>query len=295
LYHITKKNGTPISKIKKPNVIHFVKYNKHIDYENHCREKLSLYVLFDQNENTLKHNFPTWEAAYISYETTIQTNESRFTYNVNPTWGDLESAVHKLENRDNVDETLTNHKKTRTLCESYDLQADFPCPRATAIEKRINIGFQVTKHPFFIENNEYYIVRRLLNREQQAILNDIAIKKHLNMHTLVHLFLTGGAGTRKTFITKTLFQILIRIYDSNNLTDPMQPKGLIVAYTGNVAYNVGGTTIHSAFLMPFNKSHFLPLDKEMLDTLCNLYDELQLVFIDEASLIGSCLLYSIDN
>jgi hypothetical protein len=94
---------------------------------------------------------------------------------------------------------------------------------------------------------------------------------------------------------KALFQMLIRIYDSNSSSDPMKPKGLIVAYTGKVAYNAGGTTVHSALLMPFNKSHFLPLNKEMLDTLSKLYDELQLVFIDEASLIGSRFLYSIDN
>jgi hypothetical protein len=75
----------------------------------------------------------------------------------------------------------------------------------------------------------------------------------------------------------------------------MKPKGLIVSYTGKVAYNAGGTTVHSAFLMPFNKSQFLPLTKEMLDTLSNLYDELQLVFIDEASLIGIRFLYSINN
>jgi hypothetical protein len=148
-------------KKKKTNVIRFVKYNKHTasDYENFCREKLLLYVPFDQNEDTLKHTFTTWEAAYIIYETTVQTNEARFTYNVNPTWGDLESALEELENPSNVDETSTKHKKTRTLCESYDLQADLPCPRATAIEKCINIGFKVTKHPFFIENEEYYRVR----------------------------------------------------------------------------------------------------------------------------------------
>jgi hypothetical protein len=254
-----------------------------------------LYVPFDQNENTLKHNFPTWEAAYIAYETTIQTNESRFTYNVNPTWGDLESAVHELENLDNVDETFTNCKTTRILSESYDLQANLPRPRATDIEKHINLGFQVTKHPLFIENNEYYRVRRLLKREQQAIVKDIAIKKCLNMHTPVHLFLTGGVGTCKTFTVKALFQMLIRIYDSNNSSDPMKPKGLIVTYTGKVAYNAGGTTIHSAFFMLFNKSQFLPLSKEMLDTLSKLYDELQLVFLDDASLIGSRFLYSIDN
>jgi hypothetical protein len=94
----------------------------------------------------------------------------------------------------------------------------------------------------------------LLNREQQAILKDTAIKKCLNMHTHVHLFFTGEAGTCNTFTAKALFQMLIRIYDSNNSFDPMKPKGLIVSYTGKVAYNADGTTVHSAFFMPFNKS-----------------------------------------
>jgi Cdc6-like AAA superfamily ATPase len=115
------------------------------------------------------------------------------------------------------------------------------------------------------------------------------------MHTPVNLFLTGRVGTCKTFTMKALFQMLIRIYDSNNSSDPMKPKGLIVAYTIKVAYNVGGTIVHSPFFIPFNKSQFLPLNKEMLDNLSNIYVELQLVFIDEASLIGSRFLYSIDN
>jgi Cdc6-like AAA superfamily ATPase len=74
------------------------------------------------------------------------------------------------------------------------------------------------------------------------------------MHTLVHLFLTGGVGTGKTFTTKELFQMLIRIYDSNNSSYPMKPKGLIVSYTGKSTYNAGGTTVHSAFFVPFKKS-----------------------------------------
>jgi hypothetical protein len=132
----------------------------------------------------------------------------------------------------------------------------FAFPRAITIEKCINLGFKVTKHPFFIKNKEYYRVRRLLNRDQQEILKDIAMKKRLNMHTHVHLFLTGRAGTCKTFTSKELFQMLIQIYDSNSSSDPMKPKGLIVSYIGKVAYNAGGTTVHYALLMPFNKSHF---------------------------------------
>ena len=75
----------------------------------------------------------------------------------------------------------------------------------------------------------------------------------------------------------------------------MKPKVLIVSYTRKDAYNAGGTIVHYALLMPFNKSQFLPLRKEMLDTLSKIYDEPQLVFIDEASFIGSRFLYSIDS
>ena len=47
--------------------------------------------------------------------------------------------------------------------------------------------------------------------------------------------------------------------------------------------------------MPFNKSELIPLSKDMLDILSKLYNELHVVFIDEASLIGSRFLYSIDD
>jgi hypothetical protein len=115
------------------------------------------------------------------------------------------------------------------------------------------------------------------------------------MNNPVHVFLTTRAGTSKTFAAKALFQMIIRVYDSNNCSDPMKPKGLIVAYIGKATYNAGGTIVHSAFLIPFNKSQFLPLSKETLDTLSKIYEEIQLVFRDEASFIGSRFLYFIDN
>jgi hypothetical protein len=78
-----KKNGTHISKTKKINVIQFVKYKKHIDIENLCREKLLIYVPFENNEHTLKYDLPTWKDAYGLYVSIIQINEDKFTYNIN--------------------------------------------------------------------------------------------------------------------------------------------------------------------------------------------------------------------
>ena len=71
--------------------------------------------------------------------------------------------------------------------------------------------------------------------------------------------------------------------------DPLQLKGLITAYTGKTTYNVGGVTLHSALYMPFNKSNYLPLSSEKLDTLTKHFHQLHVLLIDEASLIGATL------
>jgi hypothetical protein len=151
------------------------------------------------------HNFYTWEDVYVASETMVHINEARFTYNVNPTWGDLEVALNDLENPSDHDDTFRDPKTTRTASKSYDLQRDLSHPPAAGSEKRINLGFQVTKHPFLIENNEYHGIRRLLNREQQTIVKDIALKKRLNMNSPMHVFLTGRAKTGKTFTEKAFF------------------------------------------------------------------------------------------
>jgi len=51
-----------------------------------------------KSEYTLKHNRPTWEVAYCFHETTIQSNETKFTYNFNPRWGNMESVIQQVEN-----------------------------------------------------------------------------------------------------------------------------------------------------------------------------------------------------
>jgi hypothetical protein len=124
-----KTNGTHISKRKRTNVMWFVKYNKHIDIENYYREKILLYVPFEKSEHTLKNNLPTWKVAYSFHSSTIQINEAKFTYNVNLTWGDLESAIEQLDdNPMDIDGTFTKKEMIKSHFEQYDLQGDLQCP-----------------------------------------------------------------------------------------------------------------------------------------------------------------------
>ena len=63
-----KKDGTHISKRKKPNFIWFIKYKNYKYVEKFCREKFFLYVPFEKCEKTLKQDFPTWQVAYTLHE-----------------------------------------------------------------------------------------------------------------------------------------------------------------------------------------------------------------------------------
>jgi hypothetical protein len=43
--------------------------------------------------------------------------------------------------------------------------------------------------PYFLENEEYYKLRRMLNREQQAISKNISLKKSRDMHMSLGILL----------------------------------------------------------------------------------------------------------
>ena len=121
------------------------------------------------------------------------------------------------------------------------------------------------------------------------------MKKLKDPSTPIHLFLTGGAGTGKTFTATTIYQALIWLYNNAINNDPNKPKGLMTTYTGKAAYNIGGSTLHSAFHIPFNKSEFVPLSIETLDTMSKTYSQLHVLLIDEISLVGSIFLGYLDK
>lgn len=134
--------------------------------------------------------------------------------------------------------------------------------------------FAEIAHPFLQRTEEYFAMRRTLNKEQQVILKDILMTKRLALHKPLHLFLTGGTGTGKTYIAKVIYEALIRLYDKQLDSDPLKPKGIIVASTGKPAFNVGGYTAHSIFHLQYNSYKLAPLDADTLDNLSKNFDQL---------------------
>ncbi|MFT5641385.1 MAG: hypothetical protein ACI9A7_001489 [Cyclobacteriaceae bacterium] len=114
-------------------------------------------------------------------------------------------------------------------------------------------------------------------------------------YTSTHLFLTGKAGTGKTTFLK-------------RIVSTCKKNIMIAAPTGVAAINAGGVTLHSLFQLPMGP--FLPIDhtqNENTNTKHSLYkklkinrekrkliNELELLIIDEISMVRADMLDAID-
>lgn len=104
-------------------------------------------------------------------------------------------------------------------------------------------------------------------------------------HTGRSIFLTGKAGTGKTTFLKTI-------------VERSSKRNIVVAPTGVAAINAGGMTIHSFFQLPFTP--FIPGAKieskfDFGKEKRKLISSLDLVIIDEISMVRSDLLDAIDS
>jgi hypothetical protein len=74
-------------------------------------------------------------------------------------------------------------------------------------------------------------------------------------------------------------------------------KVLLTAPTGQAAYNINGTTLHNAFMLPLNQ--FKGSIPKLSDDICNsLYCKLQdckLLIIDEISMVSCEQLYQVSS
>lgn len=132
------------------------------------------------------------------------------------------------------------------------------------------------------------------NFEQSMVL------KFVN-NTIRHVFLTGKAGTGKTTLLHKIIQNTFK-------------KVVVAAPTGVAAINAGGVTLHSLFFLPFgsfipdNSFNFSGNESSRIITQRNLLanmrlssakrkllQEMELLIIDEVSMLRSDLLDAIDS
>ncbi|MCG8079346.1 MAG: AAA family ATPase, partial [Candidatus Thiodiazotropha taylori] len=99
----------------------------------------------------------------------------------------------------------------------------------------------------------------------------------------LHLFITGGAGTGKSFLLRLIREYLLRKSTS------LLPNVLVAAPTGVAAYNINGLTLHSLLQLPTqdkSNAQYHPLSPRSYKILYEAFKQLKYLIIDEVSMVS---------
>ena len=76
--------------------------------------------------------------------------------------------------------------------------------------------------------------------------------------------------------------------NSQPQNDPDDVSVVKVAPTGKAAFNIRGSTLHSAFKIPANRGFsYCTIDRDRLNTIRSQLHRMKVIFIDEVSMAGS--------
>ncbi len=107
------------------------------------------------------------------------------------------------------------------------------------------------------------------------------------------MFITGGAGTGKSHLIKCIYNEAVRLLGRLN-HNPDDVSVILTTPTGVAAFNINTLTIHSALSISTDMSQpNKPLCEEKISRLRNKLDQLQILMIDEISMVDQKLLCNI--
>ena len=110
-------------------------------------------------------------------------------------------------------------------------------------------------------------------------------------HETFQFILSGSGGVDKSHLIKTIYQSVSKVLQYHG-GSPDKPRVLVLAPTGVASINVNGITIHSALSIPC-RGKFYFLDCNSITFLRNKFSEVQLIIIDEISMVSKKLFYQI--
>lgn len=183
-----------------------------------------------------------------------------------------EGKLASVEEEENADQSIPdlNRNRNRSSRTTNLLLSNFPKNDIVPLLQTLNIK----------QKQVFYKVR------------DWCIKKKNGQHPdPFHVFITGGAGTGKSHVIKCIFYEATRLM-AQICDNPDDQTVLLTAPAGTAAFNINGLTIHSALgiFKSLSFDHAL-LSEDKLNSLRSKLENLQILIIDEISMVNKRLLF----
>nr|XP_022300726.1 uncharacterized protein LOC111108932 [Crassostrea virginica] len=298
----------------QPAVIRYPRFNKESAPEKYYQCLLQLFLPYWN----LKHLKPP---GFDLYQTFFETGHVKIKPNKN--LQTVKSIVEKNHHyfSKNEDVMQNAQEKLELLGEPEDAWARL-CPeselnRRECLSEKLEIQNTETTEPessFEIDqqfssdviyhvketkntSQEMLPLLRSLNEKQKQIffaVHDWCIKKSLGENVEpMHIFVTGGAGTGKSHLIKSIHYEASRLL-GRTLPSPSDISVILTAFTGTAAFNIGGNTIHHVFSLAKSLPiPYEPLKEQSLNGIRSRLEHLQILVIDEVSMVYKRILYYI--
>ncbi|XP_052695810.1 uncharacterized protein LOC128174255 [Crassostrea angulata] len=298
----------------KQAVVRYPRFSAEKTSEKFYQSRLQLFLPYRHETQLKPETFDLYETFYekgfvklhgtrsvTAVKIIVETNHARFAQNESvideaqelyENIGEPEDAWANLcpeteKNRDECAMMKSTQKTPEDLVENIpDIDSDF---------NKADVLYQVQQ--LCVSNEEMLNIVQNLNQIQQNVfyfVRDWCVRKIVNENPApFHIFLTGGAGTGKSQIVKAINFEASRLF-SKRLSSPEALSVLLTAFTGTAAFNIGGSTIHSVFsLTKFLPLPYEPLKEQTLSEIRMKLSDLQILVIDEVSMVYKRLLYYI--
>ncbi len=295
---------------RKPAVIRYPRVSKKKDSERYHMNMLRLY-LPHRSENIKPDHFLTYENYHMTGFTTLNNKRLRVKAVVEENMSDFEPKTDELDEAWEVlqegadvqdawaaivpqaeQQRLDDQLNQVRVEDSDDDFHEIEVPELAQHTSRTTLPRCAieTRDPDITEEQAESMMRNL-NGKQRELFNHVAkwCDEKVRNHRLrpLTIFLTGGAGTGKSHVIKC-----IKYYAQKTFAKMTESADdvtvLLVAHTGTAAYNIAGETICSAFKLGGRlPKDYKPLGEEKLNTLRVKYQHLQLVIIDEISMVSA--------
>ncbi|XP_061190015.1 uncharacterized protein LOC133197842 [Saccostrea echinata] len=297
----------------EPAVIRYPRFSAEKTPEKHFQSILQLYLPHRQICHLKPPGFDTYQAFYenghvslegrenlASVKQIVDANLAKFAPNekaldeaqeMYEILGDVEDAWATLCPETELERDTCKTKERKEVDVNDNTQA---IPDLSPSDVPFDVPYTVTKCN---SKEELMPLLRTLNENQRNVMyhvRDWCLKTLDNTKPEpFHIFVTGGAGTGKSHLIKSVQHVANEIL-KKSCTEPDKTCILLTAFTGTAAFNIGGCTIHHAFClnkyMPFP---YEPLKEQSLSPIRAELEELKILIIDEISMVYKKLLYYI--
>ena len=205
-----------------------------------------------------------------------------------------------------------NDDDNELIEQQHGFHAENLLPNQLAFYERnipsINDDVDITKFKFpeRLSDEDYYNLMCRLNREQHIYMMNFLFNIK-NLSEPFYHYVGGGAGVGKSYLIQAIYQTYIRYKSNTDKENSLDPFGNIIyvnddkiycvlcAPTGKAACSIGGVTCHSLCGLRKEYAFSELVGGKALKSKQKLFSDVQLIIIDECSMVGGNLFYKVDS